>query len=123
MVKADRSVKKDNIVVDKEGNNVHLSYLPLPSPPHGMSGPSTPAHKHHRTFSDGAHRCRRRVVSGMVATNIGGPSSHAEAEEVSWKLANQTSLPKTVPCVSNDEDSLSPHQRSIYTSPLRWLVV
>jgi hypothetical protein len=47
-------------------------------------------------------------VSGVVTTNIGGPSSHVEVEEVSWKLANQAPLPSTVPCVSNDEDSL-PH--------------
>jgi hypothetical protein len=71
-----------------------------------VSGPFTPAHKCHRSFSDGAHQCRHHVVLGVVATDIGGPRSHAEAEEVSWEPTNRATLPSTVSCVSNDEDSL-----------------
>jgi hypothetical protein len=82
--------------------------LRLPtSPPHGVPGPSMPAHKFHRIFSDGVHKCHRRVVPGVVGIDIGGPRLHAEAEGMSMGAANWLSLPRTTPCVSNDEDSFS----------------
>jgi hypothetical protein len=58
------------------------------------------------SFSDGAHRYHHRVVVGVVAIDIDGPRSHADAEEVSWEPANRASLPSTTLCVSNGEDSL-----------------
>jgi hypothetical protein len=58
------------------------------------------------SFSDGAHGYHHHVVVGVVAIDIDGPRSHAEAEEVSWEPVNQASLPSTTLCVSNGEDSL-----------------
>jgi hypothetical protein len=86
-----------------------LRLPPPPSLPHGVSGPSTHAHKHRCTFSDGAHQCRRRRVVLVVATtDIGVPRPHAEAKGMSRVPPNRSALPSVAWCDSNDEDP-SPH--------------
>jgi hypothetical protein len=83
-----------------------LRLPPPPSPPHGVSGPSTHAHKHRCTFSDGARQCRRRVVLVVATTDIGVPRPHAEAKGMSRVPPNWSALPSVAWCDSNDEDPL-----------------
>jgi hypothetical protein len=91
-----------------------LRLPPPPSNPHDVSGPSTPAHKHRRTFSDGAHRCRRRVVLGVAATDVGAPRLHAEVEGMLRLPPNRSAFPSVAPCDSNDEDPLPTLEIRLY---------